>query len=77
MGVLDKIGEALSASHDWFDGFDRDVCYGRTEDTEGKCPKLEEGTVAQCGVCWCTISGLDTADTVPTECVRREKHNGD
>lgn len=60
--------------HDWFDGFDKSVCYGTAPGVDGVCPKLLEGAIDRCGVCGCTIMGLSLSETPPSDCVRREEH---
>ena len=75
MGIISYLQKALSAGHDWREGFDDDVCYGRREDYPDECPKLNGGSVDTCGVCGCTIVGLDMTDTPPSKCVRREGHD--
>jgi hypothetical protein len=74
MGLGDRVRNALDADHDWFAGFDADVCYGEGDEYEGVCPKLIDGSVDRCGVCECTIKGLSVADTPPSKCVRLEGH---
>lgn len=31
-------------------------------------------SIARCGVCGCTLAGLDMADAPPPDCIRREHH---
>lgn len=75
MGIISYLRKALTSSHDWREGFDQDVCYGQRDAYPEKCPKLNEGGVDTCGVCGCTIVGLDMTDTPPSKCERREGHD--
>lgn len=63
-----------SGGHDWFEDFNRSACEGTHPKYDLKCPKKVEGAVDRCGVCGCTLVGLDLTNSPPSNCIRREAH---
>lgn len=62
------------SGHDWFTEFNRAACEGEHPNYDSVCPKKQEGVVDTCGVCGCTLVGLDLTNSPPSDCIRADAH---